>query len=386
VAAPGYGKPGDCSAVTAGRTARAPLAFFLPSLSGGGAERAMVNLATGFAARGIRTDFVLARAEGPYLALVPPAIRIIDLNVSRVVRAVRPLAAYLRRERPAAMLSALNYASLVAIIAAYTPGARTRTVISIQNTLSKEALGVRHYQDRAIPLLLRLFHHRADSIVAVSRGVADDLARVLKTSRARIDVIHNPVITPALFAAAAERPAHSWFEDATHRVILGVGRLTKQKNFPALIEAFALVKRQHDVRLVILGEGPERPALEALIRQHGLQDSVALPGFVDNPYACMARASVFVLSSDFEGLPTVLIESLAVGTPVVSTDCDSGPREILDGGALGELVPVGDVRALALAIARTLAAPTPVPSTDALRPFTLDAVVDRFQRACHVDA
>src|SRR5205823_738341 len=126
-------------------------------------------------------------------------------------------------------------------------------------------------------------------------------------------------------------------------------------NFPALIDAFAEVRRDREARLVILGDGPERPMLESRIGARGLDDSVAMPGFVDNPYACMARAAVLVLSSDREGLPTVLIESLAVGTPVVSTDCESGPREILKGGALGELVPVGDAHALARSISKVLA-------------------------------
>lgn len=367
-------------------TAVAPVAFFLPSLAGGGAERSMLNLAIGFAARGIRTDLVLARAEGPYLPLVPPSIRVIDLNVSRVLRAVFPLSAYLRRERPRALLAALNHASLVAMIASHTPGARTRVAISIQNTLSKEVEGASDSRVRAVPWLLRLLHGWADAIVAVSDGVADDFARATGAPRAGIDVIYNPVITPALLTAAAERPSHPWFDDATHPVVLGVGRLIQQKNFPVLIQAFAMIRREHNARLVILGEGPERPSLEAQIRQHGLEDCVALPGFLDNPYACMARAAVFALSSDFEGLPTVLIESLAVGTPVVSTDCESGPREILRGGALGELVPVGDVPALAQGIARVLSSPRAAPPSEALRPFTLDAVVERFQAALAVDA
>jgi glycosyltransferase involved in cell wall biosynthesis len=167
---------------------------------------------------------------------------------------------------------------------------------------------------------------------------------------------------------------------------MGVGRLVPQKNFRLLIDAFAIVRRSHDARLIILGEGPERPLLEAQVRQYGLHDVVDLPGFLDNPYACMARASVFALSSDFEGLPTVLIETLAIGTPVVSTDCESGPREILRGGVLGELVPVGDVHAMALAIARALASPRPNHPTDVLRPYMLDTVVDQFMGACGLDA
>lgn len=365
---------------------RAPLAFFLPSLAGGGAERAMLNLAAGFAERGFRTDLVLASAEGPLLALVPPSVRVIDLHVSRTLRALCPLAAYLRRERPVGLLAALDHANLVAMAAAHTPRARTRTVISIHTTMSKFMQAATGLREGAIPRLLGRLHHWADAIVAVSEGAADDFARTTGIPRDRVDVIYNAVITPALLRAAAEPPPHPWFEDEARPVVLGVGRLDQYKNFPVLIDAFALMRREHDARLVILGEGSERRALETQACERGIRDAVALPGFVDNPYSCMARAAVLALSSDVEGLPTVLIESLAVGTPVVSTDCESGPREILRGGALGELVPVGDVPALARAISRTLAAPRVPPPSEALHPFTLDVVLDRFQEAFNLHA
>jgi glycosyltransferase involved in cell wall biosynthesis len=365
---------------------RRSLAFFLPSLAGGGAERAMLNLASAFAARGVRTDLVLARAEGPYLSLVPPAVRVVDLNVPRVLRALVPFAAYLRRERPSAVLAALHHCSLVAMVAARTIGARTRTVISIQNTLGQEVRNSTDVRVRAVPGLFRVFQRWADLAVAVSDGVADDFAQVTRMNRSRIEVIHNPIITPALLEMAAGRCVHPWFQDGGDPVVLGVGRLTIQKNFPALIEAFALVSRKRGARLVILGEGPDRTSLEARVSQLGLRDRVALPGFVDNPHACMARAGVFVLSSNFEGLPTVLVESLALGTPVVSTDCESGPREILKQGALGELVPVADVPALADAILKVLDKRPAPPSAEDLRPYTLDSVVDRFQEVFTRDA
>jgi glycosyltransferase involved in cell wall biosynthesis len=239
-----------------------------------------------------------------------------------------------------------------------------------------------------IPWLLGRMHHWADAIIAVSEGVADDVSRIARIPRNRVSVIYNPVLTPDLVRAAAARPSHSWFEDACCPVVLGVGRLTPQKNFRLLIDAFALVKREQDARLVILGEGPERAALEAQIQSRGLEGTVSLPGFVENPYACMARAAVFALSSDFEGLPTALIESLALATPVVATDCESGPREILSTGGIGALVPVGDVEGLALAIGRALKsrAPRPRPSPEALRAFTLDAAVDGFLQACGLHA
>jgi glycosyltransferase involved in cell wall biosynthesis len=346
----------------------------------------MVNLAAGFSERGFKSDLVLASAEGSYLASVPSCVRIVDLKASTVGRSLFPLAAYLRRERPAVLLAALNHANLVAMAAARTPWARTRIVISIHCTIARWRQDATNVRVRAIPWLLGFLHPLADAIVAVSEGVADDVARAIHIPRKRFDVIYNPVITPGLLWSASQRPAHPWFEDATRPVVLGVGRLTAQKNFPALVDAFALLGRQHRARLVIIGEGEERAAIEAHVRRHGLESRVALPGFVDNPYACMARAAVFTLSSNFEGLPTALIESLAVGTPVVSTDCPSGPREILRSGALGHLVPMGDVAALSAAIASALTAERVPPPWEELRRFMPDVVLDQYQKVFDVCA
>jgi glycosyltransferase involved in cell wall biosynthesis len=364
----------------------ADVAFFLPLLSGGGAERVILNLAIGFADRGLRTDLVLGKAEGPYLAQVPANVRVVDLDSPRVLRALRPLTAYLRREKPMAMLAALDHANLVAMAAGRLAGGKTKTVISIHLPFAKQLEEDTSLTMAALPWLLGRLHRWADGIVAVSAGVADDVTRATGIPRERVDVIYNPVIMPTLLKAAAQPPGHPWFEDGDVPVVLGVGRLTPQKNFPLLIEAFALARQTHDARLVILGEGQDRAALEALIQARGLEDCVALPGFVANPYACMSRAAVFVLSSDYEGLPTVLIESLAVGTPVVSTDCDSGPRVILRDGALGDLVPVGDVDALAGGIVRAIGGTrTPVAAAELL-PFTLNTVVDQFHKALGLHA
>lgn len=364
----------------------APVSFFLPNLDGGGAERVALNLAVGFAARGFRTDLVLASASGPYLSEVPDTVRVVDLRAPRVLRSLPALVKYLRRERPAVILSALDHANLVAMAATRLARVRTRAIVSVHCTFEKSLGHHAGLRERAIPWLLGRLHWWADSIVAVSEGVADDLARAACIPRGRVNVIYNPVIMPTLPAVAAEPAAFPWFNDPTHPVVLGVGRLTPQKNFALLIDAFAHVRRQSPARLVILGEGPERSALESRIRALDLSRDVQMPGFTANPYACMARAGVFVLSSDFEGLPTALIESLALGTPVVSTDCPSGPREILRGGTLGELVPMGDVGALASAIARALTAPRQRPEADALGSYTLDAAVDRFLSVCHLHA
>jgi glycosyltransferase involved in cell wall biosynthesis len=193
----------------------------------------------------------------------------------------------------------------------------------------------------------------------------------------KIKVIYNPVITPELFAKAEEPLDHPWFRPGEPPVVLGVGRLTQAKDFPTLIRAFALVRKERPARLMILGEGEERPKLEALVRELGLEEDVALPGFVGNPYKYIARAGVFVLSSAWEGLPTTLVEALALGTPVVSTNCKSGPEEILEEGRWGRLVPVGNIEELAKAIGESLSMPRLL-NGGALDRFRVDIVVDRY--------
>lgn len=201
-----------------------------------------------------------------------------------------------------------------------------------------------------MPWLMRWVYPWADSVVAVSQGVADDLVRTLGIDATRVKVIYNPVVDETLFDKAKQPLEHPWFKQGEPPVVLAVGRLTEQKDFETLIRAFAVVRAKRVVRLLILGEGELRFQLETLVNQLGLKDDVALPGFVANPFGYMARASVFVLSSRWEGLPTVLLEAMACGAQVVSTDCPSGPREILEDGKWGLLVPVENVSTLAQAI------------------------------------
>jgi len=223
---------------------------------------------------------------------------------------------------------------------------------------------------------------QAHNIVAVSQGVAEDLSTLIQLSPDRVTVIYNPVITPNLLEQALAPLTHPWFEREQPPVILGAGRLSLQKDFPTLLRAFALVRQHRPARLVILGEGEERANLERLAIELGIQNDVSMPGFVDNPFAFMAKASVFVLSSAWEGFGNVLVEALACGCPVVATDCRSGPREILDNGRYGRLVPVGDHEALAKAILETLDNPD-FPADRQTRiqramEFSVDAAVDKY--------
>jgi glycosyltransferase involved in cell wall biosynthesis len=325
------------------------LALFLPTLGGGGAERAMLNLSQGLAERGCQVDLVVQRSSGPFRSQVPDVVRLVDLHAKRMATAVLPLAIYLRRARPHALLSAMTHANIVAILAGKLARVRTRIVISERSTLSIASRNATRLLGRLMPVA-RLLYPRADAIVAVSEGVADDLASILCLPRSRIQVIYNPVAIAQLWDKARETLDHPWFRDGEPPVVISVGRLTKAKDFPTLISALALVQKKLSARLIILGEGEERRELEDLVCRLRLESVVEMPGFVDNPHKYVRRASVFVLSSRWEGLPNALIEALVLGTPVVSTDCPSGPAEILQAGTWGRLVPVGDRSAMAEAI------------------------------------
>jgi glycosyltransferase involved in cell wall biosynthesis len=365
---------------TGPREAHRRLALFLPALSGGGAERVMVTLADGFVRRGLSVDLVLVKARGPYLAEVPAAVRIVALRSSRVSTSAMALAGYLRRERPFALLSTLNNANIVAVVAKRLAGVRTRAVVRQADTLSVASRLGRGLVWPLMPALARTAYPCADAIVAVSRSVAEDLVSTLGVPSQRITVIPNPVVTSELFRLAKEQPKHPWFEPGEPPVVLGVGRLSRQKDFATLIHAFARVHRGRACRLVILGEGEERPALERLSAELGASHAVSLPGFVANPFAFMARAAVFVSSSSWEGLPGALIQALACGTPAIATDCPGGSREVLRDGRFGCLVPVGEVAALAVAIAAALERGRPAVPPEAWSRFTQDSAVEGYVR------
>ena len=353
------------------------IAFFLPGLYDGGAERIMLNLAKGIAARGYSVDLVLARAEGHFLDEVPNSVRLIDLKASRVISSLSALLRYLRHERPKALLSILH-ANIVALWAKRLSGFPLRVILGEHNTLSSVTKGEDDLRWHLYPKLAKMFYPWADGIIAVSGGVADDLAHLIKIPRERIQVIYNPVVTPELFEKATALLEHPWFKPGNPPVLLAVGRLTGQKGFDVLIRAFSLVRKNCQARLIILGEGEERSALESLIREFDLEQDIRMPGFLPNPYPYMAQAAAFVLSSRWEGLPTVLVEAMALGAPIISTDCPSGPREILMGGKYGLLVPVDDPFTLATGIETTLTADLPRPSNDSWKSYELECVVDQY--------
>ncbi|MCG8367668.1 MAG: glycosyltransferase [Pseudanabaenales cyanobacterium] len=354
------------------------VALFLSYLGGGGAERVMLNLATGFVQSGFQVDLVLAKAWGPHLWKVPSTIRVVDLGASRPLLSLPKLARYLKQEQPYALLSAMHYANEIAVLAKRLAGVSTQIIVTEHNTLSSSIKQIKGLKRRLIPLGVKRLYPLADSIVTVSKGARDDLQQWMNPGRAKVEAIYNPVINPDLYQKAAIAVDHPWFQDGEPPVILGVGKLERQKDFPTLIQAFAQVRSQQPCRLVILGWGPDQAELESLIARLGLAEDAALLGYVDNPYAYMARSRAFVLSSAWEGLPTVLIEAMALEIPVVSTHCKSGPEEILNQGEYGYLVPVGDSDAMAKSITSVLQGEYPVVDKDWLKQFEIQGSVEQY--------
>jgi glycosyltransferase involved in cell wall biosynthesis len=355
------------------------IVLFIASLKAGGAERVFVNLSNALASEGFAPIILVGTLDqAAYTETISPEVRVCELGVRHMRSAVLPLVRFLRRERPGVLISALEHSNLAAILAAKLARTGTPVMATIHQTFSRALEMSRSLHQKALIRAAIKVTPMADRIVTVSHGTAADFARLAKIPKEHINVIYNPIVGPALYQSAQEPIDHPWFQEGQPPVVLGMGRLTAQKDFPNLIRAFASLKKTSDARLMIFGDGEERDPLERLVREMELCDCVSMPGVVSNPYAYLKRASLFVLSSAWEALPTVLVEAMACGCPVVSTDCKNGPREILRDGQYGELVPVGDSQRLADAMQRALQTPkSPLPP-EALQPFEASHVIQQY--------
>lgn len=326
------------------------VALVMPSLEVGGVERRTLSLAEGLLQKGFAVDLVIANAYGPMTEEIPNEAQLVNLKSQRVLQSIPKLIKYFQQSCPDAVVSAKDYQNIVVLLAVKLAKIKTNVIITIRIDVATGWKQSKGFKSRFIPHLARWCYPWADHIISVSKKSGDSLANVTGIPRDKIKTIYNPVVNQSLYDLANEPLEHEWFKKKNVPIILGVGRLTEQKDFETLIRAFSLVRRVRHVHLIILGEGEERPRLETLIRELNLEIDVALPGFVMNPYKYMKQTDVFVMSSRWEGLGGVLIEAMALGTPVVSTDCPSGPSEIMEDGHWGPLVPIGDHESLATAI------------------------------------
>lgn len=335
----------------------------LVSFSGqGGVERMIANLSHALIDEGIDLDILLIKHRGPHVKALPETARLIPLRARHSGTSVFEVARYLRRERPDALLAVKHRGILAAVRARAL--ARTDTPIAgrLGTTVSAALADASSLRRSMWFRAMRKAYPALRSVIAVSQGVADDIHGITGIAQPPLRVIRNPVITDALMRAAEAPVDHPFLPTTSERsepVIVGAGRLTRQKDFATLLSAFAQVNQTRPARLLILGDGGDRDALLAQAQALGISDRVDLPGFQANPWSWMKRADVFVLSSRWEGSPNSLTEAMALGVPVVSTDCPSGPTELLAGGAVAPLVPMGDVDALAQGILKQLNQPTP---------------------------
>lgn len=357
------------------------VALFLPNLEGGGAERVMVQLANSLSHRGLAVDMLLAQAIGPRLAELAESVRVRELGGRGVAAALPDLVLYLRRVRPAAVLSTLDHANVVAAWSGFL--ARSGTRVVIRQAMDPTGMPPEDRVSRCIARLMGVSYRLAQHVVVLAEDMRETMITMNGLDREGVTVIPNPVATERIREWASLKANHPWVDDPstqTTPLVVAAGRLRPQKDFPTLLRAVAKAARQTPLRLAILGEGPDRAGLEALAAELGIRELTLLPGFKTNPYPWLARADVFVLSSLAEGMPNVLLEAMALGRPIVSTDCRTGPRELLDGGRLGKLVPVADSDAMASAILEVLAGDHPPESVlrNEITAFGIDTITDRY--------
>lgn len=359
------------------------LGILAKDLTGGGAARAMVKLANGLVTRH-EVDLLLVQATGPYLDEVSAEVNVVDLGARRTITAIPPLVRYLRSRRPDAVLSALRHVNVMAIVGRALSGVRCCLVVSERNMVALSARSTPRRRDRLFVLLIPLLYRLADAVVAIAADIRQELATRFRLSEDKLHLIYNPIVTDQMMQRASDPVDEPWFAtDAP--TVLAVGRLAEHKNYGLLLRAFAKARDQVEARLVILGEGAERGRLQEMTVELGIDQVVAMPGFVPNVYKFMRQSGLFVHTSRWEGLPGVLIEAMACSTPIVATDSPGGVSEVLGGGRYGRLVESDDEAGLAAAIIEGLRGEIPAPDPASWARFRQSAVVSDYEalfRSC----
>lgn len=352
-----------------------------------GVDRVVANLLPEFGRCGHEFDLLSIRGHGPHLDDLPPNVRALPLPAAHRNTVVPGLVAYLLRERPAALLTASHRLNRAALLARMISRVPVRITLRMGMSLTGLAQDLGPRRSRRLFRSMRFWYPRAEAMIAPSTGVGEDLRQHAGVTAEQLHVVPNPIVNAAFERLAAEPLDDPWLDAAAPSVILGAGTLAPRKDFATLLRAFARLRAERPCRLVILGEGRERARLEALAGELGVGADVRLPGYVTNPYPWMRRADVFALTSRREGSGAVLVEALACGTPVVATDCPSGPAETLQRGTVGPLVAMGDDAGLAGALARMLdAPPAEAVLKAAVNPFRAHVAAGRYLAAMGLTA
>jgi glycosyltransferase involved in cell wall biosynthesis len=354
--------------------------IFLPSLAGGGAERVLLAASKGLAEVGHDVCLVLGTTAGPLRDELPDGVRVIDLESPHLRGCAPALARHVRQQHPTCIIAGIAHASVAASVAVSLARTRTPIVPRLANTHGPQRSAATSWIDRLTMASVERVYRRAPLIIVPSQGVADDLVSCVGIDPATIRVIPNPVVTDFVVSGPNRPAPHRFFAPGQPPVVMAAGRFAEHKGLDTLLDAFQLVHARRRATLLLLGEGPERPRLLGRIRALGLDDDVDAPGFDPDPFPAMARAAVYVLASEREGSPGALIQALACGPALVSTDCPSGPREVLGGGRWGRLVPVGDAVAMADAIDAQLDRGRERRPDDAWSTWTYESAVGAYDR------
>ena len=352
--------------------------IFIPNLSGGGAERVFLKISSEIKKRGQNVELILSNQNGPYISELPPDVPITSLNSKRVLYSLIPLARLIRKKNPDLILSALPHANSVAILAKKLSGKKIKLVISERNTYSQESFQP-NLKNIILKYLMRKLYKNADAIITVSDGVRESLINFMRINNKNYFSIPNPCDSKEIKAKANLPINDEWFLSSDVPVVIAVGRLTKQKDFSSLIKSFAIVIKKTKARLLILGEGEERNSLEILAKSLKLSNELfCMPGFKTNPFKYIKASSLFVLSSRWEGFPNVLLQAIACNCKIISTNCQSGPLEILDGGKYGDIIPVGDIEAMANSINRNLNNPRKYDISNRCNHYSIKRTIESY--------
>lgn len=351
------------------------IAIFSPSLEGGGAELVVVNLANHLYYYDKNISLILSKSSGLLIKSLSADIELIDLKSKRVIFSLFKLIKYLQKARPKVLISHQSHLNIIAILAKILAHSHTKLIVCEHANQKIMSYYSPQFLDKILPFLEGIFYPFADAVLAVSQGIMNELKGVMLFRKNIVHLIYNPIITPRITELSKlEMP--DWFIQLKkkNKIILSVGRLSYEKDFITLIKSLRLVRDQKDIALCILGEGPQRNELMKYARELHVENNLFMPGFVENPFVYYKNSDVFVLSSVYEGFGNVLVEAMACGIPVISTNCPSGPAEILENGKFGRLVQPQDPYALAQAIVEALDNP---PDTKAAKIRANDFTVEK---------
>ncbi|MCK5373853.1 MAG: glycosyltransferase [Alphaproteobacteria bacterium] len=357
------------------------ISLFIPDFEEGGAQKMMVNLANSLAEKSVSVDLVVACNQGSFNNLVNTNVNVVPLDCARTLHALPKLVRYINSEKPDVIISALYHANVICLAAkCLSKKSRTKFIVTERNHLSSKIKNSNSVKDKILLPAIKFLYPKADSVIAISKGVMDDVVELCALNDDKISYIHNPVVTPS-FEKEIKSHSELLFPDSTLPLIIASGRLVEQKDYPTMLKAMALILKKKPANLAILGKGPLQKELAALSKELGIENNVTFKDFVENPLSYMKQADIFLMTSAWEGFGNVLVEALYCGLSIVATDCPSGPAEILDNGKYGYLTNVGDEIDISNAVLKVMESPfDKEQQKKRAMKFTTDSISDKYLR------